>query len=332
MTKLKSARHFTPGPDEEKVASVQPAHHFDAEHFVAQPTTGSITQLKEPNRWWWKLAKWTLAAVIAVAIWQWIELVNDAWQHSVLKGSVYTIVSVAVLVLLGTLLMREWRLWRRLKQNARWQSCASRIRQSVQFGEAQALCLSISQSLPQTESVQQAIVNWQRAVNDQHSDEEQLQLFEQFVLSTLDKQAQQLIYHAATDTSLAVAVSPFALADMLLVIWRSSRLVRELAQLYGGAIGQLRSMVLLKQLLGALLWAGGSELALDMASDVLSSELTAKISLRAGQGVIAGLLVARLGNLAQQTLRPLPSSAKTKVSIKQLSASLLSRFNTASAN
>jgi len=126
-----------------------------------------------------------------------------------------------------------------------------------------------------------------------------------------------------------VAISPFALADRLIVLWRSSRLVRELAQLYGGAIGQLRSMVLLKRLLAALLWAGGSELALDMASDVMSSELTAKLSARAGQGIIAGLLVARLGNLAQQQLRPLPAGESAKISIKTLAASLFSRFKAA---
>mgnify|MGYP006205358727 FL=1 len=184
-------------------------------------------------------------------------------------------------------------------------------------------------SLPVTPDISAAISQWRVAVKDEHSDEEQLALFEHFVLTVLDKQAQQIIYRAATDTSMAVAISPFALADMILVLWRSSRLVRELAQLYGGAIGQLRSMVLLKRLFAALLWAGGSELALDMASDVIGSELTAKLSARAGQGVIAGLLVARLGNLAQQQLRPLPVTAAAKVSIKSLGRALLQRFSAA---
>jgi len=183
--------------------------------------------------------------------------------------------------------------------------------------------------LPASTAIQAAVQQWQGAVTDEHSDEEQLQLFERFVLAELDKQAQQLIYRAATDTSLAVAISPFALADMLLVLWRSSRMVREVAQLYGAGIGQLRSLVLLKRFLTALLWAGGSELALDMASDVIGSELTAKLSARAGQGIIAGLLVARLGNLAQQQLRPLPASSVSKVNISKLAASLQQRFKAA---
>ena len=87
--------------------------------------------------------------------------------------------------------------------------------------------------------------------------------------------------------------------------------------------------VLLKRFLTALLWAGGSELALDMASDVIGSELTAKLSARAGQGMIAGLLVARIGNLAQQQLRPLPANSVSKVNISKLAASLQQRFKAA---
>ncbi|MDP5206818.1 YcjF family protein, partial [Alishewanella sp. SMS9] len=98
----------------------------------------------------------------------------------------------------------------------------------------------------------------------------------------------------------------------------SSRMLRELAQVYGAPIGQLRSMAMLKRTFTALLWAGGSEVVLDMASDVLSSELTAKISARAGQGVISGLLVARIGSLAQQQLRPLPLQVNQKVSVSDL--------------
>jgi len=196
----------------------------------------------------------------------------------------------------------------------------------VQYGEADALCRAIIGHLPDTPARQITAQQWQTAAQPQHSDLEKLQLLDKLVLEPLDAQAKTIIWRAGTDTSLAVAVIPFALADMLMVIWRSSTMIRQLASLYGAPVGQLRSLVMLKRALAAILWAGGSELALDMASDVMSSELTAKLSARAGQGVIAGLLVARLGNMAMQQLRPLPLAEKQRINVARLSQSLIKRL------
>lgn len=272
-----------------------------------------------------------LLSLVVLGGWQWVNLLTDSWSSHWLKGLLSTVVSVAVLLGLFWLLWREWRLWRRLQRNRQWQLNAERIKNSVQYGEAGQLCLEIAASLPQDEQTQGRVKEWQQAVTAQHSDQEQLQLFEYLVLSGTDKQVQQVIQRAAAETSIAVAVSPFALADMLLVLWRSSRMLREVTRLYGGSLGQLRSLLMLKRLLAALLWAGGSEMALDMASDVLGSELTSKVSARAGQGVIAGLLVARIGNLAQQQLRPLPAEQASKVNIGLLVQSLVQRFRPAAS-
>lgn len=331
MSELKSAQHFDrqslAAETQQEPVRLKAAGYYHDDDFVAVNAAKPPVALRQTNNWWWRLAGITLLAIVLLSVWQWAVLVQQSWQNSVLHGALLSVISAAVVVLLTTVLWRELKLWRRLARNRQWQQSAQRIRHSVQFGEAEPLCRQVAASLPSSPAISAALQHWQDALQPQHSDEEQLQLFEHFVLAELDKQAQQLVYRAATDTSLAVAISPFALADMLLVLWRSSRLLRELAQLYGGAIGQLRSLVLLKRLMAALLWAGGSELALDMASDVIGSELTAKLSARAGQGVIAGLLVARLGNLAQQQLRPLPAGKTAKVSIKALSSALLQRFN-----
>lgn len=325
MSELKQARHFSQPELTPAAVELKSASYFQDDNFISSPAAEPAKPVKT-NRWWWRLSAATLLTIVALSVWQWVLMLQNSWQHSVLRGGLLSLVTVAVLILLTSLIWREVKLWRRLARNRQWQQSAQRIRHSVQFGEAQKLCQAVAASLPASPDISAALNQWRAALKDEHSDEEQLALFEHFVLTVLDKQAQQIIYRAATDTSMAVAISPFALADMILVLWRSSRLVRELAQLYGGAIGQLRSMLLLKRLFAALLWAGGSELALDMASDVIGSELTAKLSARAGQGVIAGLLVARLGNLAQQQLRPLPAAAIAKVSIKSLGQAFLQRF------
>lgn len=347
MNTLKSARHFEPAElDMTKRSNsaemfnttskpsieFKAQHHYDEERFIETAAESAPVALKPSHTWWWRTAKLSLILLVILALWQWADMLQQAWQQNTAKAIFLSVTSALILVVLGGLLWREVKLWRRLARNKQWQQDAKRIHESVQFGEAQALCQAVVKTLPDSANIAAATHLWQQALRDEHSDKEQLQLFDQIVLSELDKHAQQSIYRAATDTSFAVAISPFALADMLMVLWRSSRLLRELAQLYGGAIGQLRSLVLLKHLFAALLWAGGSELAIDMASDVISSELTAKLSLRAGQGLIAGLLVARIGNLAQQQLRPLPATKRSKVSLAKLALSLTERLKTSKEN
>lgn len=333
MSDLKPAQRFAAAnqpmdPSGSEHSQLQQRQQFANEAFVAELEKHNNMPTAKRS-WVWLLAWLALLLMLVLGLWQWGQWLQQRWQQGFVSALLTSLLSMVMLALLLVLGWREWRLWRRLQLNQHWQQQASRITQSVQFGEAKALCESILEVMPSSSSLVNAAEQWRQAVTAEHSDQEQLQLFDTLILSTVDKKAQQLIWRASTDSSLAVAISPFALADMLLVTWRSSKMLRELAELYGAPVGLLRSFAMLKRALATLLWAGGSELALDMAADVLSSEFTAKLSARAGQGIIAGLLVARLGYLAQQQLRPLPLAAAQKLNFSDLSKALAGRFNPA---
>lgn len=330
MSELKPAQRFTtaaqPAALSTERATLQPRQQFANEDFAVEADVDNTIPMAR-NGIIGPLLLSAIALLIIVLVWQWGEWLQQSWQQHVFYAVLSSLLSAAIVAVTAIFGWREWRLWRRLQLNKQWQQQADRIAQSVQFGEAQPLCQAILQVMPASSTLEKAAEQWRSTLTAEHSDQEQLQLFDTLVLSSADKHAKQLIWRASTDTSLAVAISPFALADMLLVIWRSSRMLRELAALYGAPVGQLRSLAMLKRALAALLWAGSSELALDMAGDLLSSELTSKLSARAGQGIIAGLLVARLGYLAQQQLRPLPLSAAQTLNFSDLSKALVGRFN-----
>lgn len=335
MSDLKPAQRFTsaaqpasPVPDSIKL---QQRQQFANEDFAAEVVSAAAEPATRRSLIGLLLVL-ALLLFVLLGLWQWSRWLEQSWQQGIFSALLSSLLSTVVVALVGILGWREWCLWHRLQLNQQWQQQAARIAQSVQFGEAQALCEGILQVMPANSALTAAAGHWRQAITPEHSDQEQLQLFDALVLSAVDKKAQQLIWRASTDTSLAVAISPFALADMLLVIWRSSRMLRALAELYGAPVGQLRSLAMLKRALAALFWAGSSELALDMSGDLLSSELTAKLSARAGQGIVAGLLVARLGNLAQQQLRPLPLSTAQRINFSDLSKALAGRFTAATDN
>jgi putative membrane protein len=328
MTDLKQAKHFKGadfiGSDAVSELPVTQAQQFEQADFVVEPQI----EPEQPKRQPLSALIWagisSVVLLVAVALYSALTTIQQAFTEPGIS-TVLDALFCAALVSLGSLLMaREWRLLRRLAKTRKWQQAHQRIHASIQYGEAEQLCLDIAAVLP--ESTQQDVADWKAQKQPEHSDQELLALFELRVLSKADVQASQQIHQAAADAAMAVAISPFALADMLLVVWRTSKLLRQMAEIYGASLGQLRSLILIKRLFAALLWAGSSELALDLGSDLLGAELTSKLSMRSGQGLIAGLLVARLGLAAQQLLRPLPLAKSQKLSLLDLGKALVRRL------
>jgi putative membrane protein len=328
MTDLKQAKHFQDtdfiGSDTVSELPMTKAQQFAQADFVLEPQLEPepAKRNKVSALVWAGIS--SVVLLVSVALYSAVTTIQQAFLAPGISTVLEALFCAALLTLGSLLLAREWRLWRRLAKTRHWQQAHQRIHASIQYGEAEQLCLDIAAVLP--EAAQQDLAVWKAQKQPEHSDQELLDLFELTVLSKADAKVREQIHQASADAAVAVAVSPFALADMLLVLWRTSKLLREMAETYGASLGQLRSLLLIKHLFAALLWAGSSELALDLGSDLVGAELTSKLSMRAGQGLIAGLLVARLGLAAQQLLRPLPLAQNQKLSLLDLSKALMRRL------
>ncbi len=307
--------------------SLSAAERFDDRVFVElAPTEPAPNKSSKRSFYYWLGA---LTSLTLLAVWQWLTFISESWQASVWQGGAVSALTGFVLLLLGHAGWKEWRLWRQLRQRQEWRQTSARLVQSVQFGEAMPLCQQIRQMMPSsavTESCWQQFISQHRA---EHSDAETLRLFEMNLLQTADIPVQQQIRQAAMQTGVAVAMSPFALADMLLVLWRASLMLREIACLYGCSLGRLRTLRLMKKFVQTVFFVGASEIAVDLGSDFVGAELTGKLSARLGQGVMAAVLVARLGRFAQQELRPLPLATVEPTLIAQVVQDLLQKLKPA---
>jgi putative membrane protein len=327
---LKQASRFSAAdfqtlqPAQSEPLQLQAAVRYDDSAFEqAEPVVSAEHQQTDRSLWYWAGA---LACALLLAGWQWADFISASWQASLWQGGAVTALTGFVAVLVGRVALTEWRLWRQLRQRQHWRQAAERLQASVQFGEALPLCQQIRAAMPAgtaTETLWQQFLTQHQA---QFSDAETLRLFEQTVVQAADSRVQQQIRQAAMQTGVAVAMSPFALADMLLVLWRASLMLREIASLYGCSVGRLRSVRLLKKFVQTLFFTGASEMAVDLGSDFVGAELTGKLSARLGQGVLAAVLVARLGKFAQQELRPLPLTVSEPGLIRQVMQDLLTKF------
>ncbi len=133
-----------------------------------------------------------------------------------------------------------------------------------------------------------------------------LTVAERNLMAPLDALAQAQIAQAARRVSLVTAVSPRALIDIVFVLVACARLLRSIAGIYAGRPGTLGLLRLARQVLGHLVVTGGIAAGDAVIQQVVGQGLAARLSAKLGEGVLNGLLTARIGLAALAVCRPLP--------------------------
>lgn len=136
-----------------------------------------------------------------------------------------------------------------------------------------------------------------------------VRLAERHLMAPLDAEATALVSGAAKRVSIVTAVSPRAAVDLFFVLFTAVGLVRRLAVLYGGRPGTLGMLRLFRQVLAHLAVTGGMAAGDSLIQQLVGHGIAAKLSARLGEGVVNGLLTARLGLAAIEVTRPLPFAA-----------------------
>ncbi|HEY8337855.1 MAG TPA: TIGR01620 family protein [Tardiphaga sp.] len=150
-----------------------------------------------------------------------------------------------------------------------------------------------------------------------------IKLAERELMGPLDIEARRLVSVAAQRVSVVTAISPRALVDVLFVAAAAVRLVRQLALLYGGRPGALGMIRLMRHAIGHLAITGGMAASDSMIQQMLGHGIAAKLSQRLGEGILNGLLTARLGLAAIDVTRPLPFTALPRPVLSDLAKDLL---------
>ena len=145
-----------------------------------------------------------------------------------------------------------------------------------------------------------------------------LALAERELLTTLDAEARLVIEGAARQVATVTALVPLALADVATAAVANLRMIRRIAEIYGGRSGSFGSLKLLRRVFGSLVAAGALALTDDMIGSVAGGGVLSKLSRRFGEGVVNGALTARVGLAAMELCRPLPFAALERPAVSSL--------------
>ncbi len=145
-----------------------------------------------------------------------------------------------------------------------------------------------------------------------------IDIAEREIVRPLDAQARREVAAAAKRVSLVTAISPRALLDVLFVIAQSIRLIRRIAEIYGGRPGVLGFLQLARSVGAHLAITGGMAVGDSILQQALGHGIAARISARLGEGVLNGLLTTRVGLSAMAVCRPLPYAIEPGPGVKDV--------------
>ncbi len=314
--------------------SLQTAQYFDTEvlfedesdesHLEAvlsQTESTSLWGKVKQRRWSW-LAKASVIGVGIILLLETLLSLIGAWQQSPWLFGIYTLVTMTVLLWAISIVITEWRQLKRLRDTEDAQQVSERLALSMQNGEAEPFIENILKQLPKDIDV----TSYRNHLSEEHNDTERVLLFESLVVNQIDINAKKLVHRYATESALLLAASPLAMLDMAIILWRNQKMIRELAYCYGIELGYWSRIKLIRSVIANIIYAGASEVVMDIGTQLLSLELSGKFSARMAQGLGGGLLTARLGYQTMALCRPIVFSHETKPKLTQIHRALLSEL------
>ena len=266
-------------------------------------------------RLFWGLLLAILGAVISVAAW---DFVTGLVSRSPTLGYVVTGLIAAFLVVLLVIAIRELAAFSRLSRIDRLHRASEEALSEEDLGKARAVIRDLTGLYKGREDTRWGREKLADLQGDQLDASGLLGLAETEVLAPLDTAAAREVEAAARQVATVTAVVPLAMADVVAALTSNLRMIRRIAEIYGGRSGTLGSWRLARAVMTHLVATGAVAVGDDLISSVAGGGVLSKISRRFGEGVVNGALTARVGVAAMEVCRPLPFTRAKRPSVTGL--------------
>jgi len=248
-----------------------------------------------------------LTGLVSLAVTMWLtNLVENLFLHSALLGTIGLFLALALAVAAAALFAGEVRSMMRQNMIAKLHIALAEARAADDATTARAklveLC-KIYENRPETGRARARVIEVSKQIIDGR---DLIDLAETTLVVPLDELARREIANASKRVSVVTTVSPRALIDLIFVAGQAIALMRRIAEIYGGRPGLLGFFKLARSVGAHLAITGGLAIGDSLLQQLVGHGIAARLSARLGEGVLNGLLTARVGLSAMAVCRPMP--------------------------
>lgn len=266
-------------------------------------------------RWFWSAALGLVGFVASLAAWDYLTALLD---RSPVLGLAATALVGLLLVLLAAIALKELAAFARLRRLDAIQHQATEAAGQPDLGPARAVLGQLRRLYGGRPDMARNLLILSEKQGDLLDADAILALAEKVLLHPLDERARREVEAAARQVATVTALVPLALADVFAALTSNLRMIRRIAEIYGGRSGFLGSWRLVRTVLTHLVATGAVAIGDDLIGTIAGGGALSKVSRRFGEGVINGALTARVGVAAIEVCRPLPFVALPKPKVTSL--------------
>ncbi len=302
---------------EESPASAPPVPELPAPTGQAMQVVASLGARKPSRlgRWFWSLLLALTGFVVSLAAWDFITglLIRNPFLGMIALG-----LGGALIVVLLAISLREWLAFVRLGRVDALQQAGEAALVHGDLKEARAVVARLEQLYAGRPDLSWGRERMRERLGELFEADAVLMLAELEMLAPLDAAAMREVEAATRQVALVTALVPLALADVAAALMANMRMIRRIAEIYGGRAGVLGGWRLTRAVMTHLVATGAVAVGDDLISSIAGGGILSKVSRRFGEGVVNGALTARVGVAAMEVCRPLPFTASKRPSVTGL--------------
>ncbi|WP_146585189.1 YcjF family protein [Puniceibacterium confluentis] len=277
-------------------------------------------------RWFWSLLAAVIGTVVSIAAW---GFVADLVARVPLLGLAVAVLFGLFLAVVAMIAVKELAVFSRLKRIDHLHRAAAAALAAEDLAAARRVIDELTGLYKGREDTRWGRERLAERQGDMFDASALLALAEQELLTPLDLAARREVEAAARQVATVTALVPLAFADVAAALSQNLRMIRRIAEIYGGRSGTLGSWRLTRAVMSHLVATGAVAVGDDMLEPILGGGILAKLSRRFGEGLVNGALTARVGVAAMEVCRPLPFGRKARPSVRSIIRTALTGLFTA---
>lgn len=254
-------------------------------------------------RWFWGLLVVLIGAAVSLAAW---DFATGLLERAPVLGWMITGLMAALILVLLIVAAKELAAFSRLGRIDTLSRAAKAALAADDLAQAREVTTRLVAFYRGREDTRWGRERLAERMGEQFDAAGLLGLSEDTLLAPLDQAALREVESAARQVATVTALVPIALADVVVALASSLRMIRRIAEIYGGRSGFFGSWRLTRAVFAHLLATGAVAVGDDMLEHVLGGSVLSKLSRRFGEGLVNGALSARVGVAAIEVCRPLP--------------------------